>query len=93
MRGTLMEGAATEEIPQMISRSVADRLFELTEDGRFNAFLMYEFLPHGKINAVPPDETPYCRRLPGNGLAAVQWLDNTPENAKDALPGMRSVFK
>ncbi|KAJ3519754.1 hypothetical protein NM688_g9255 [Phlebia brevispora] len=80
MRGVLMD-----ETSRMLTPEIFDKVISYSEDGKFDTALMFEFLPHGKINAISPHETPYCRHLPGNALSLVQWNENTPENAAKGL--------
>ena len=80
-----MRGALMDEPSKMMTREIFNTVLKFSEDGRFDTGLMFEFLPHGKINGVSPDETPYCRRLTGNALALVQWDEPTPEKTQEAL--------
>ena len=80
-----MRGAVMGEIPQMITQEIFDKAVAYSADGRFEVGVMFEFIPHGKINSVPTNETPYCRYLPGNALALIQWNENTPEKVQEAL--------
>lgn len=69
---------------------------DLLQDKRFRGSLAFEFLPHGKINSIPADETPYRRNLPGNGIALVLWDENTSEleaEAKTVVDALSDMVK
>lgn len=80
-----MRGVILDDIPRMMTEDIFDKVLSYSEDGRFDTLMMFEFIPHGKINGVPAHETPYCRHLPGNALSLVQWNENTPENTAGGL--------
>ena len=74
------KGALLHEKPsEDVTEKKLQLLLELAEDPTYTITAMHEFLPHGKINSVSPDATPYRRDLRGNAVIAIQWKDNTPE--------------
>lgn len=74
-----------------------DRIMDMAgPDSPLHCFLNLEYLPHGKINSVPADETPYRRNLPGNGVCFVFWDENTPgleARAKGLVDELSSMVK
>jgi len=70
---------------QDINSERQKRLLELAAVAPdFTITVMHEFIPRQKTNSVPANATPYRRDLPGNVLIALQWKDNTTENAQKA---------
>ena len=55
------------------------RLLCFAKGRDMNVAMILEYLPHGKINSVPEDATPYRRNIPGNNLFLIQWEENSPE--------------
>ena len=91
MTGAQIEGTPFKELtPQLF-----ERVTELsTED--FGVNVIMELMPHGKINSVASDETPYRRNLKGNALMVVQWKENEPaygQKAKDAIRELSALLK
>ena len=91
MTGAQIEGAPSKELtPQLF-----ERVTELsTED--FGVNVIMELMPHGKINSVASDKTPYRRNLKGNALMLVQWKKNEPvygQKAKDAIRELSALLK
>lgn len=74
-----------DHVSKMLTQDIFDKVKAYSEDGEFDTALLFEFLPHGKINSFPSHDTPYCRHLPGNVLSLVQWNENTPENTEKGL--------
>jgi len=75
MKGTLQSTSPSKDInPVHLSKVAA-----LSKEHNFMVSLIVEYFPHGKINSVPADWTPYRRDLPGNALINIQWKDNSPE--------------
>ena len=80
-----------DDISRMLTPAIFDDVLAVSADGKFEGVLVFEFVPHDKINGVSPDETPYCRRLPGNAVAMVQWDDPAPGPTKLALDLVESL--
>lgn len=62
-----------------LNRKTFDRVLEIASSKDHLTAILLEFLPHGKINSVPANATPYRRDLPGNTLILCQWKNGTPE--------------
>lgn len=91
-----MRGALRDTPLKSITLEIFDRVAEISESGEFEAFMITEFVPHEKINAVPAGKTPYRRNLPGNACAVLHWSTNTPgivEEAKRLTSDLASMVK
>lgn len=74
-----MKGALLSEKPsQDLTREMFDRIIKFSQDD-LNVGLVLEYLPHGKINSVPDDATPYRRNLHGHAVFLIQWKEHSPE--------------
>ncbi|KAK7695635.1 hypothetical protein QCA50_000271 [Cerrena zonata] len=91
-----MTGAQLSGIPSgELNSKLFERVTQLSEKD-FNVNFIIELIPHGKINGVAPDATPYRRNLKGNGLMLIQWKHDTPEysqKAKDAVRELSSLLR
>ena len=74
MKGTFLSDAPSKDL----SREKFNRVIAFCQ-GDMNVAMILEYLPHGKINSVPEDATPYRRNIPGNNLFLIQWEENSPE--------------
>ncbi|KAJ3534571.1 hypothetical protein NM688_g7115 [Phlebia brevispora] len=79
-----MRGALRDTPLKSLSLEIFDHVAHISESGEYVAFMITEFIPHKKINGVPPEKTPYRRDLPGNACAVVHWDVNTPQAAAKA---------
>lgn len=86
MTGAQLSGSPSKEL----TTAVFDRIHQLSDDN-FHVNLIMELMPHGKINSVSPDATPYRRNLKGNALILMQWKKDSPELAQRAKGVVREL--
>lgn len=80
MKGTLQSITPSKDLNSTHLKKVA----ALSKEHNLAISLIVECFPHGIINSIPADWTPYGRNLAGNCLIIIQWKDNAPEINKVA---------
>ncbi|PSR79946.1 hypothetical protein PHLCEN_2v6847 [Hermanssonia centrifuga] len=91
-RNYYMKGALLSKSPlEDLSLSILTRVVQASSSGELTTFVGLEYFPHGKINSVPADATPYRRDLTGGVAIIVSWDDDTPEKSKRAAKEAREI--
>ena len=67
-----------------LNPKIYNEILKITSSPDHVVGVLLEYFPHGKINSIPADATPYRRDLTGNTLIITQWRDDTPEKNEAA---------
>ncbi|TCD68008.1 hypothetical protein EIP91_011677 [Steccherinum ochraceum] len=78
MKGTLLDKKPSLEMTQ----AAFDKVMSVSKFGEMDVMLGFEYMSLAKVNSVPADETPYNRKMTGNGIVFVRWQDDRPETAR-----------
>ncbi len=87
MKGALLSKSPLEDL----TLTILTRVVQASSSGELTTFVGLEYFPHGKINSVPADATPYRRDLTGGVAIIVSWDDDTPEKSKRAAKEAREI--
>lgn len=91
-----MTGAQLSGIPSReLTPALLNPIQELTDEN-FRVNVIMELMPHGKINSVPSEATPYRHHLSGNALILIQWFKDSLEygpKAKEVVRELTTVLK
>ncbi|KAH8102185.1 hypothetical protein BXZ70DRAFT_58556 [Cristinia sonorae] len=75
MKGTLLSKVPSQDL----TRSTFNRVIEISKFGELDVMMAFEYVSQTKVNSVSPDETPFRRDSPGNGIIWVTWHEDGDE--------------
>ncbi|TCD60114.1 hypothetical protein EIP91_010702 [Steccherinum ochraceum] len=87
MKGTVLDKKPSLEMTQ----EMFDKVMSLSKVGEMSAMIAFEYVSHAKVHKVSPDETPYNRTLPGNGIIIIKWEDDDPKKYKIARDAAHAI--
>ena len=62
------------------SKQILDRLVSLAASSEIGGTVILEFFPFKKVQSIPNGTCAFQRLKCNNGIAAMTWKNNTPEN-------------